>query len=231
MASAFELDMRAPGVHRRRWRAMPGRLWRYLHTQFAETQLLIEFPPNEIRKHAEALPPLPPNFALLIPRSETDYVAWIALLNQETSFGHWTRERLQRDILARMVPDAALMILDRGQPISCACAIDASTARRKIAVGMFLYVMPQYRARSEIAATTTFRMLYQTVSHGYDQVVATTDPERLSAIALYLSNGSRPVRRTLRSWLQWRRVLKRLRPTLAKLAARKARRAKCATAG
>jgi hypothetical protein len=185
---------------------------------------MVEFPVDEVRKSAAALPPLPKGFAAVIPTTEAHFSAWVALLNEEPGFGCWTMERLKTELLAKLVPSAALLVLHEGRAIACACATDASTPRRKIAVGMFLYVVPKYRRKAEIAAVTTFGMLNQCVIHGYQEIVASTDPERLSALALYLSNGSRPVCRTFGSWLRWRRILKRLGPTLEKMQRRQARR-------
>ena len=191
---------------------------------FAE-QVLIEFPIEELRKRADALNSLPPGYSAIIPSTPAHFEAWAALLNEEPSFGHWTTQRIRDELLAELVPNAALTIWHQQRAIACACAIRTGTASWRVATGMYLYVTPKYRRRADIAYATTYGMLYECVKSGYDQVVATTDPSRLSALALYLSNGSRPVRNTLIGWYRWRGILKRLGPTLAKMRERRARQA------
>lgn len=208
---------------RRPWQTIPAKLVAIARAQLFTQQVLLEFPIEELKKRADALAVLPSDFMPVVPRTDDEFAAWVSLLNEEPDFGHWTLERLKSELLGRLVPNAALTIWHEGRAIACACALDTPRGSRRIATGMYLYVTPKYRGRSDVAYATTYGMLYQCVGQGYDQVVASTDPTRLSALALYLSNGCRPVRRTLRCWYRWRGIMKRLGPTLEKMKQRKAR--------
>jgi len=208
------------------WQTIPMKILGVLRNQFLTQQVLIEFPIEELRKRSDALAALPAGYKAIVPHTEEHLAAWTALLNEEPSYGYWTSERLKRELLDHLVPNAALTIWHEGHAIACACAINTPRGGRKIATGMYLYVTPKYRGRAEVAYATTYGMLFQCVKHGYDQVVATTDPSRLSALALYLSNGCRLVHRTLISWYLWHGIMKRLGPTLEKMRQRKARQSK-----
>jgi hypothetical protein len=45
-------------------------------------------------------------------------------------------------------------------------------------------------------------------------VLGFTDPTRLSALLLHLSNGARPVKQSLSCWWRWRKIQRRLAPAL-----------------
>jgi hypothetical protein len=202
-----------------------------LRARLYNPQITMAFPVEEVAKRAASLPQLPKGFSLIVPASERDFALWIDLLNEEPSFGQWTRERLEREILANMVsPTAASLILHEGRGIGCSCAIDGSTRDKRIAYGMYLYIAPKYRARTAFSYILTILALHHGLAVGYPNLWANTYPDRLSALAIYLSIGCRPVYRTLSSVLQWRNVRKRLGPAVEQMKRRDERRLAAATA-
>ncbi len=125
------------------------------------------------------------------------------------------------ELLSKLAhPKAATLVLYDGVPVATGFATDESTRRRKIAHGMYLYIVPAHRGRSKLAAFIMYTTLGVCVEAGYDQVLAFTDPTRLSALLLYLSNGARPVKQSLSCWWRWRKIERRLAPALKRAARR-----------
>jgi hypothetical protein len=194
-----------------------------LHTP----QITMEFPTEEVAKRFSDLPPFPAGFSSVVPTTPEHFASWIDLLNEEPVFYTWTMERLKNEVLDNMVSaTAASLIFHQGRAIACSCAIDGSTKRHRIALGMYLYVSPKYRARTSLAYILTILALHHGLMAGYERLWANTFPDRLSALAIYLSIGCRPVYRTLSSPWQWRKVRKRLGPVVEKMKRRDGRRAR-----
>jgi hypothetical protein len=197
---------------------LPAKLARVLWARLYYNQITMAFPKEEIAQRRAALPALPEGFSLIVPTTEEHYAAWLDLLNAEPAFGRWSRERLQSELLSQLVaPGAASLMLHDGEVIGCSCAVDGSTRRKRIALGTYLYVKPKYRARTSIAYVLTVMAFGHGVAAGYDHIWTHAPTHRLSALAIHLSLGCRPVYRTLSSFFQWRKVLKRLNPVVAKL--------------
>jgi hypothetical protein len=198
--------------------AWPAKLARVLWAKIHHDQITMRFPKEDIARRCAALPALTDGFSIIVPTSEEHYDAWIDLLNAEPTFGRWTRERLKSELLTQLVsPGSVSLLLHDGEAIGCSCTVDGSTRRKRIAVGTYLYVKPKYRARTSIAYVLTVMALGHGAAAGYRHLWAHTYPDRLSALAIYLSVGCHPVYRTLGSFFQWRRVTKRLKPVVAKL--------------
>jgi len=163
----------------------------------------------------------PTGYEVRQPPHPGDEASIAALLNQEPGYGLWTAERVRTDLLDRLAaPDSATLILHRGVPVAVCFATDESTLRRKIAHGMYLYVVAQHRGRGTLAAYIVFTTLGACVDAGYDQIMAFTDATRLSALLLYLSSGARPVMQSLSCWWRWRKIKRRLAPALKRAARR-----------
>ncbi len=190
-----------------------------------QRHVMFEFPIPVIAARMRGLPELKEGYEMRMPRDEADYVALARLLNEEPGFGIWTPERVRTELMARVLDDprAANLILYMGEPVACGFVIDASTNRRRIAHGMYLYIAPAHRGRSSLAYLCAYRTLGVCVERGYDRVIAVTDPARLPALQLYLSSGCIPVHGSLFSYVQWHRIRRHLRPTLT-VAQRRARR-------
>jgi hypothetical protein len=202
-----------------------GALADKLRARLYNPQITMAFPPDEVARRATSLPPLPPGFSLVVPRSEHEIAIWMELLSEEPSFGAWTRQRLDSEIIENLVsPTAISLLLHDGRGVGCSCTIDGSTSRRRIASGMYLYIRPRYRARTSFGYMLTILALHHGLAAGYDNLWANTYPDRLSALAIYLSIGCRPVHRTASSFWQWRRVRKRLGPAVEQLKRREQRR-------
>lgn len=196
-----------------------AKIARILAGRIHRRQIAFEFPLDMLAQGRAALPALPDGFELRQPPDAGDYDAIATLLQQEPGFGTWTRARLQSEVFDRLAhPLAATLILRDGVPAASGFATDASTRHRKVAHGMYLYVAPAYRSRTNLAPFITFCTLGHCIDAGYQQVIAYTDPERLSALLLYLSIGVRPIRDTISSFWQWRRIERRLAPALQRLA-------------
>jgi hypothetical protein len=209
------------GLHPRPARAIRrviGSLIAGLLSRIYSPQITVGFPVEQVVRHTVGLPMLPEEYSMIVPKSEHDLTLWANLLNEEPSFGFWTAIRLRNEILSKLVsPSAASLILHRGRGIACVCAIDGSTPRKRIAYGMYLYVTPRYRARTALSRILTITAFNSGRVAGYRNLWANTFPDRLSALAVYLSIGCRPIHRTLSSVLQWRAVTRRLGPAVERM--------------
>jgi hypothetical protein len=204
---------------------------RVLAARTYRRQIALEFPLEVIAERSRELPALPAGYEVHQPPHPGDAQAIATLLQQEPGFGDWTEVRVQDEILARLAyPLAATLILHNGSPAAFGYVTDGSTRRKRVAHGMYLYVAPAYRSRTQVAIYITYGTFRPAAAAGYQQVVAYTDPERLSALLLYLSTGARPLRDTISSIWQWRRIMRRLAPALRRLARQRASRGTVGTA-
>ena len=141
-----------------------------------------------------------------------------SLLNEEPGFGAWTGARVQAELMDQLAhPLAATLVLHKGAPVALAFATDASTRRKRVAHGMYLYVVPAHRRKSQLGAFIVYDTLGGCLEAGYDSVMGFTDPDRLSALLLYLSNGALPVHDSLSSYWHWRKIRRRLAPALQRM--------------
>ena len=202
-----------------------SKIIRILVARVYPRQIAFEFPIEVLAERRRNLPALPAGYEVRQPPDPGDEATIAALLQQESGFGDWTIARVRHEILGSLAhPLAATLILHNGTPAACGFATDASTRRKQIARGMYLYVAPAYRARTQVATYITYSTLGHCVDAGYQEVVAFTDPERLSALLLYLSTGARPLHDTISSLWQWRRIQRRLAPALRRVARSRASR-------
>lgn len=189
--------------------------FRLLASFVYQRQLVFAFPVAMIERAGRMLPTLPEGYESRVVATAADRAAVAALLTEDGQFGAWTAERVKVELLDRLIdPQAALLIVADGQPVACASVIDASTRRKRIAELMYLYVTPTHRGRNSMAFYVTFRTLGRVMKHNYIKVIGATDPWRLPALNFYLANGCVPVKNSLYSYLQWSRVMKKLRPGL-----------------
>ncbi|MDB5392824.1 MAG: hypothetical protein JWM91_330 [Rhodospirillales bacterium] len=176
--------------------------------------VFFEFPIPVLAERRRHLPILAEGYELRVPETDVDCEAWARLISEDPGFGAWTAGRVRSELMAHLIDSrAASLILYRGEAVGCACVIDASTATRRIAHLMYLYVRPSHRGKS-LGVVLTYETLGICVDRGYHKVIAVTDPPRLSALLMYLSNGCRPIRNSLYSYVQWFRITQRLAPAL-----------------
>jgi hypothetical protein len=203
-----------------------GSFFAGLASRIYSPQITVAFPIEEVARRTAGLPALSSEYAMIVPSSERDLALWVDLLNEEPSFGGWSIARLRKEILGKLVsPVAATLILHKGRAIACVCAIDGSTQRKRIAYGMYLYVTPKYRARTSLSRVLTITAFNNSLAVGYRHLWANTYPDRLSALAVYLSVGCRPIYRSLSNLLQWRAVTRRVGPAVERMKRRNERQA------
>ena len=179
-----------------------------------------------IERGRRALPHLPEGYECRVAGGEADCAAIASLITEDSGFGVWTAERVKAELFDRQVgPGAGLMMLFKEKLVGCGFVVDASTRRKRIAHGMYLYIVPAYRGVKSISHTIIYRAFGAAIDLGYDKMIATTDTWRFPALFLYLSIGCVPVKNSLFSYMQWSRIDRRLRPTLMALAKRQARMA------
>lgn len=180
-----------------------------------QSQVKIEFPIEVLKKRGESLLPLPEGYTARLPASRADFELWAELLNSDGELGHWTGERVEREIWANQIsPKAGGLLFYNGEAVGCGSTCNISRGRKKTGMGMFLYLHQSHRGMNKLAYYITYSILYHFVLERYEKVIATTDPSRFSALALYLANGCVPVKDSLYSHIQWRRIYKRIGPAL-----------------
>jgi GNAT superfamily N-acetyltransferase len=193
-------------------------LIRRLGARLYQRQVKFRIPPEVIERNLRSLPPLPAGYSARSPRPGEDLARWAALLNGEgAGFGAWTPERVQREVVSRLIrPDAATLLFRGDELVGCATTDSTTSWGKRIGLGMFLYVQPRHRAK-DLSRTVIYRTLAHFLGGGFDRVVATTDPTRLSALAIYLAEGYLPVYDSLLSPFQWWRARRRLGPAAERL--------------
>ncbi len=185
---------------------------------FYRVQIMGSFPGEAIERNYATLEPLDGSYELRTLQEEGSCAAMAALLNQEPGFGVWTEERVRNEIRDRLTePNAAYVVFRDGKPIACGSVIKVRKYGRTYAEGMYLYVEPKYR-KHKVGRYVTWFTLMHAVRAGYPEVFATTDPTRLSAIALYLAGGARPIYDCAWNVVRWYQIRKRLQPVLDRAA-------------
>ena len=181
----------------------------------------LEFPIDMVLRERHALPTLNAGYIVRQPPRPADAEAIATLLNREPGFGLWTAPRVKQELMARMAhPSAGTLVLHESVPVATGFAIDESRRGRRVAHGMFLYVAPEHRGRSGLAAFILFDTFGSCIDAGYEQVLAFTDATRLPALLLYLSKGAKPVHMSLTCYWRWWRIHRQLAPALQKAKAR-----------
>ena len=171
----------------------------------------LEFPIETVLRERDALPALNAAYVVRQPPHLTDAQAVASLLNREPGFGVWTAARVEQELMARMAhPSAGTLIFHDGVPVATGFAIDESRGGRRVAHGMFLYVAPEHRGRSGLAAFILFDTFGSCADAGYGRVLAFTDASRLPALQLYLSKGAKPVPMSLACYWRWWRIRRQL---------------------
>lgn len=196
-------------------------LHRRLLARIYQPQVKFAFTPAVLEAWNARLGDPPAGYVIRSPRGPEDYQGWADLLNQDGQFGHWTPERIRDDIVAHLVaPDAATLIEHGGRLVGCSSTADVSTGRRREMIGMFLYLVPEHRARGRLSEHLVCRTMLFGARERYDRLIASTDPWRYPALALYLRIGATPVTDSLYSHAQWARIRWRLRKVLSRDRAR-----------
>jgi len=171
----------------------------------------LELPADVVRTSRSLLPPLPQGYVMRQPPAHTDLPAVAELLNQEPGYGVWTAERVERELMARLAhPRSGTIVLYGDTPVAVGFVTDESRRGKRIGHGMYLYVAPEHRRRTPLGAIILFTTFGYCVDAGFDRLLVFTDPDRLPALRLYLSNGMRPLYRSLACVWRWWRIHRRI---------------------
>jgi len=171
----------------------------------------LELPADVVRRGLSRLPPLPPGYTMRQPPDAADWPAVAGLLNREPGFGEWTAARVERELIARLASPRSGTVVFYGETAVAAGFVTAeSRGGRRVAHGMYLGVAPEHRRRTPLAAIILFTTFGHCLDGGYEQLLAFTDPDRLPALRLYLSNGMRPLYRSLSCVWRWWWIRRRL---------------------
>ena len=198
---------------------------RLLVAFFYRPRVIYEFPIAVLDNGRKSLGPLPEGYEYRV-ATEADCAVIASLLSSDPGFGTWTAERVKVELFDRLIdPRAATIMLFKGTPVGCGFVTDASTRRRRIAYGMYLYLMPAHRGKKSVTNCCVFRTFAPAVDLNYDLALGESDLSRLSVLLLHLSNGCVPVKNSLYSYIQWFQIERRLGPTLTALTKRQTRKA------
>ncbi len=171
----------------------------------------LELPNDVVLRSRALLPPLPEGYVMRQPPAQADLSAVAALFNQEPGYGVWTAERVERELMGRLAhPRSGTIVLYGDTPVGAGFVTDESRKGKRIGHGMYLYVAPEHRRRTPLAAIIMFTTFGHCVDGGFDRLLVFTDPHRLPALRLYLSNGMRPLYRSLSCLWRWWRIRRRL---------------------
>jgi hypothetical protein len=175
---------------------------------------------SALRDHAAA--PLPSGLVMTSSDGSGREEDWIDLLNQDSGFGLWNRDRLEREIRSRLFASDAVQLVFSGSRLVAAVAVVSTEFRgRAMPSGTFLIVAPGWRGNFALARALVHAVQDVAARCGERELLISTFPDRLTPLALYLSIGVRPVWVALSSPLQWRRVLHRLGPTVERMRRRR----------
>lgn len=193
-----------------------GRKFLYLSRFIYRKQVLIDFPMNILRRYINHVWDLPPGYAIRSPRrDDKELKEWADLLNSDGGFGIWTPERVKSDIINNLIsPDAASLLFYKDKLIGCGSTSADLFSRKKKGIGMWLFLDQKHRGKKCLPYSLAFRTMAYFARENYYNAIAFTDPSRLSAIYLYLSNGCRARYDCLYSFIHWHGIMKRLRPLL-----------------
>jgi rhamnosyltransferase len=205
-------------------RRSPSRLVRRLWNRVYQRQVKMYFSAAVIFDNIKNAPPLAPGYRVRPLRPEDDLKAWAELLNEDGELGYWTADRIREEIVSSLItPDAATMLFYGDELVGCANAVDYPGQEGRIGLGMYMYLSRHHRGRRGLGYILSFYTLNFFVREAYEGAIATTDPSRLAALAIYLHNGCTPRRDSLISYFQWLRIRRRLDPVLEKMRRREAR--------
>ena len=204
---------------------LPKNLARLIASFIYQPRVTYEFPIAMLENGRKSLHVLPDGYEYRL-ATEADCAAIATLLTADTGFGTWTAERVKSELLDRLIdPRAGAIRLYKGTPVGCGFVTDASTRRKRVAHGMYLYFTPAHRGKKPVTHYGVYQTMAVAADLNYDRVIGESDPWRFSVLLLHLSNGCVPLKNSLYSHIQWFMIERRLRPALTALAKRQARKA------
>ena len=115
---------------------------------------------------------------------------WVDLINTSQEFGQWSRETLQREVLATLIAGSGVFACCGDRLVGCA----AGCSRKEFApnaVLMYVAVLQEHRGRA-LGAAMIQEVMDVSRRAGYPGIMLATDPHRLAAIRTYLKLGFVP---------------------------------------
>ncbi|MBN2190244.1 MAG: hypothetical protein JW728_03440 [Candidatus Aureabacteria bacterium] len=182
---------------------------------FYYPQVKIEFPIDILKQYIDCKWNLPKDYKICSPDNTVDKQAWADLLNSDGEFGIWNKKRVEEEVISHMITqDAASLLYYKDKLIGCSSTMRDINSKIKIGIGMFLLLEKSHRSKKGLSFALTFRTLSFFARENFVKAFAYTDPHRLSALYLYLSNGIKPKYNSISSIFQWYMIKKRLNPLL-----------------
>ena len=183
--------------------------WSFVYRKHVQ----LNFPIERFRHYHHYDSKLPEGYRMCSLSECVDVKEWADLLNLDEEFGQWTVARVKSEISDHLIaPDAATFIYFGEQLVGCVNTKDISTTKQKIGMGNWLFVHPAHRGKKlNLAFILTFHTMAYCIREGCAKVIAVTDPCRLSALYLYLSNGVEPEYNSLYSFWLWWNIKRRLK--------------------
>jgi hypothetical protein len=160
----------------------------------------------------------PTGFTIRSISGPADYPLWIRLLNKDGGFGYWDEDRLQSELIDNLCSPTSTGFLFKGDQLVGAASICFTKFQgNNVPSGKFLIIDPGFRGSFKVAYCLYSFCLAIAASLGYSRVFASTYPDRLPALTLYLSNDLQVCYTNLWSYVQWYRIRKRVGPAAERL--------------
>ena len=133
------------------------------------------------------------------------------ILNTDTGFGIWSVERVRSELIEHLVtPKAASLLYYKDQLVGFNATFVDVTRTPKTGTMTWLSLLPAHRNKGLGRALFLHTTGYFS-GKGYEKIIFTTDPYRLKAIGIYLSEGAVPVYNALSAIVSWWVIKRRLR--------------------
>lgn len=115
---------------------------------------------------------------------------WIDLLNSNNDLGYWDNDRFTNELLANMVPDSEILVLD-GEKLFGACTAFRLALYEPYAVLAYPIVQTSYRNKG-VGTFLISQTLFRCQQAGFPGIILHTDDFRTHAIQAYLKLGFVP---------------------------------------
>ena len=115
---------------------------------------------------------------------------WIDLLNASTEFGIWDRARLQREILATLLPGGGIFVTCEERLIGCA-SVCSMPEYRPNAILMYVALLPEHRGKG-LGQALVWETLRVSQRLSYPAMILHTENHRHAAVRTYFQLGFLP---------------------------------------
>lgn len=115
---------------------------------------------------------------------------WIDLLNASSEFGIWDRARLQREILATLLPGGGIFAVCEGRLIGCA-SVCSMPEYQPNAILMYVGLLPEHRGKG-LGQALVWETLRVSQRLSYPAMILHTENHRHAAVRTYFQLGFLP---------------------------------------